>query len=152
MKTHLSFPRAALMALALGTVSATAALADTATTTTPSTSTTNAPTGSMAGGWHHHHHWDHVLTATERAELKKDKQQALAANGTLQAQAATLKQQFEALKSQGSAATPAQWQALHAQRKAFETQLRSAIENVDPNAAALYAKIEAAHAQHQRSS
>ncbi len=149
MKTPRSVRRAALLTLALGAVGAVTAFADTASTTT--TSSTNAPTCSMAGGWHHHHR-DHVLTSAERAELKQDKEQALAANATLKTQQESLKQQFEALKSSGSATTQAQWHALHTQKQAFETQLRSAIENLDSGAAALFAKIDAAHSQHHHSS
>ena len=150
MNNHRSLRRTVLLTFALGAVSAVTAFADTASTTTTTTPSTNAPTSWTGGGWRHHHR-DHVLTSAERAELKNDKKQALAANSTLQAQATSLKQQFEALKSQGSAATQAQWQALHTRKQAYETQLRSAIENLDSGATALFAKIDAARAQHHHS-
>jgi cytochrome c556 len=148
----MSLKRAVFVALALGAASATAVFADTASTT-DTTTTTNTTTGTAPyGGWHRHHHGVGVLTATERAELKKDREQAFAANGTLKTQAETLKQQFKALRSQGTAATPAQWQALHTQKEALKTQLRSAIENLDPGAAAIFTKIDAARAEHHHSS
>jgi hypothetical protein len=137
MKTILSIHRVALVALALSTASVTATFAQ--TTTTPSTT---APTCS-GGGWHHHH--ESVLTAAEKTQLQKDREAALAANGTLQSQKAALKQQFETLKSEGSSATPAQWQALHQQKFAFHKSLKEAILLIDPSAQAIFTKLEAAH-------
>jgi hypothetical protein len=140
MKTSFSFPRVAFIALALGTAGVTATFAQTTTTTTAPTCT--------AGGWHHHHGWDKVLTAAERTELKTDFKSALAANGTLQSQKAALKQQFETLKSEGASATPAQWQALHQQKEAFHQSVKAAVLLADPNAQAIFAKLEAAHQGH----
>jgi hypothetical protein len=130
------------MALALGTAGVTATFAQ--TTNAP---TTTAPTCS-AGGWHHHHGFGKVLTPAERTELKTDFKSALAANGTLQGQKTALKQQFETLKSEGSSATPAQWQALHQQKVAFHKDVRAAILLIDPNAQAIFTRLEAAHHGH----
>jgi hypothetical protein len=150
MNTQLSAPRVALIALALGAAGVTATFAQ---TTTPSTSTTTTATTDptcTAGGWHHHHHGDSVLTAAERAQLKAAKEKALAANGTLQTEHASLKQQFETLKS--SNATPAQWQAFHQQKKAYHKDLKAAELLVDPTLAPIFAKLEAAHQGHHHSS
>jgi cytochrome c556 len=150
MNTPTSLKRAVFVALALGAASATAVFADTASTT--DTTTTNTTTGAPPyGGWHKHHHCRGVLTAAERGELKKDRDSVFAANASLKAQHDSLKQQFETLRSQGSSATQAQWQALHTQKEALQTQMRSAIENVDPGAAAIFTKIDAARAQHHHS-
>jgi len=124
MKTILSIQRVALLALVLGTASATATFAQ--STNTPSTTAPTCP----AGGCHHHH--DSVLTADERAQLKKAKEAVFAANPSL-------KQQFETLKSQGKdGATKDQWQSLH-------QQLRAAELNIDPTLAPIFAKLDAAH-------
>jgi hypothetical protein len=141
MKTILSFQRVAFLALALGTASVTATFAQTVNT---GTTTPTAPTCS-AGGWHHHHHDDSVLTATEKAQLKKAHEAALAANGTLQTEQTNLKQQFETLKGAGSSATQAQWQALHQQKEAFHKDLKAAELLIDPTLAPIFAKLEAAH-------
>jgi len=143
MKTKFSLPRVALVALALGTTGVTATFAQTtnAPTTTPPTCT--------AGGWHHHH--DRVLSAAEKAELKKDREAALAANGTLQSQQAALKQQFETLKSEGASATPTERQALHQQKEAYHQSLKAEILLIDPNAQAIFTKLEAAHKGHHHS-
>jgi hypothetical protein len=146
MNKLLSAPRAALIALALGTAGVTTAFAQT-TNTTPSTT---APT-CTGGGWHHKHHGESVLTAAEKAQLKKAKEQALAANGSLETEHASLKQQFEALKSQGSNATADQWKALHEQKKAFHAKLKSAELLVDPTLAPIFQKLEAAHKGHHHS-
>jgi len=132
----------ALIALALGTAGVTATFAQ--TTNAPPTA---APT-CTAGGWHHHHGFGKVLTAAERTELKTDFKSALAANGTLQAQKAALKQQFKTLKSQGTSATPAQWQVLHQQKVTFHKDLKEAILLIDPSSQAIFTKLEAAHKGH----
>ena len=145
MKNTFSLSRVALVALALGTAGVTATFAQ--TTNAPSTT----PPTCTAGGWHHHHGFGNVLTAAEKAELKKDREAALAANGTLQSQKAALKQQFETLKSQGTSATPAQWQALHQQKYAYHQSLKAEILLIDPNAQAIFTKLEAAHKGHHHS-
>ncbi len=127
------------MAMALGTVGLTAALAQ--TTNAPATTTPSTYTG---GNWHHHHH-DSVLPASERTQLKAAYKQVLASNGTLKTQQESLKQQFEALKSQGDSATKDQWHALHQQMKDFHQQLKSAELLVDPSLGPIFAKLEAAH-------
>ena len=142
MKNTFSLPRVALVALALGTAGVTATFAQ--TTNAP---TTTAPTCS-AGGWHHHHGFGNVLTSAEKAELKKDREAVIAANGTFQTTEASLKQQRETLKSEGSSATPAEWQALHQQKVAFHKDVKAAILQIDPNAQAIFTKLEAAHKGH----
>ena len=87
MKTTLSLPRVALVALALGTASVTATFAQTDT----NTATNPSP---PSGGWHHHHHHNSVLTAAEKAELKTAREQAFAANGSLKTDADNLRQQL----------------------------------------------------------
>jgi hypothetical protein len=123
MKTILSIPRVALLALVLGTAGATATFAQSTPSTT--TSSTTAPT--CSGGWHHHHS---VLTDAEKTELKTARTTALANNPSLQ-------QQFETLKGNASA-TKADWKALKAQLHAAELA-------TDPNLAPIFAKLEAAH-------
>jgi hypothetical protein len=147
MNKHISLKRAAFTAVALGVLSATAAFAQTAAndTTTTSTGTGGQPNG---GGWHHHHHHASVLSQTERAELKKDKDQALAANPALKTQEDSLHQQFKALRSANPPATKAQFEALKTQHEALKTQMRTAIESTDAGAAALFQKIDAAKGQH----
>lgn len=143
-----SLKRAVLVAVALGAAGATAVFADTATTAATSTTTPTTTTGTPGEGWHHRHHHGGVLSAAERAQLKKDREAAFAANPALKTQHDNLKQQFQTLKSQSTPATQAQWDALKTQRQAFETQLRSAIEGIDSGASALFQKIDAAKAAH----
>ena len=134
MKTTLSFPRVALLALALATASVTATFAQT-------TATTTAPTCSAGG----HHHHDSILTAAEKAQLKKAHEEALAANGTLQTEQASLKQQFETIKTEGATATQAEWQTLHQQKHDFKAKLRAAELTLDPTLAPIFTKLDAAH-------
>jgi hypothetical protein len=147
MNKHISLKRTAFTAVALGVLSATAAFAQTTTTDTTTTSTGTG--GQPGGGWHHHHHHfgAGVLSQTERAELKKDKDQVLAANPALKTQEETLHQQFKTLRSANPPATQAQWQSLKTQHEALRTQMRTAIESTDPGAAALFQKIDAAKGQ-----
>ncbi len=134
MKTMLSVPRVALLALALGTASATATFAQT---------TNTAPT-CPAGGCHHH--GDSVLTPDEKAQLKTAREKAFAADPSLQTEQENLKTQFEALKGEGKgAATKDQRKALHEQREAFATKLHAAEVAADPGVAPIIAKLEAAH-------
>jgi hypothetical protein len=148
MNKDISLKRAAFTAVALGVLSATAAFAQTAATDTTTTSTGTG--GQAGGGWHHHHHHfgAGVLSQTERAELKKDKDQVLAANPALKTQEETLHQQFRTLKSQNPPATQAQFEALKQQHEALKTQMRTAIESTDAGATALFQKIDAAKGQH----
>jgi hypothetical protein len=147
---HLSFLRAATAALVLGATASPAAFAQSTTTSTSTTTTTPAPTDS--GGWHHRHHLGKVLTSAERAELKKDKEAALAANPSLQTTHDNLKAQFKSLRENKSTTTTAQWQALHAQAEAYHKQLRSAELLIDPSASSIFTKIDAAKAAHHHSS
>jgi hypothetical protein len=132
MKTILSVPRIAVLALVLGTASATATFAQTASVTT---GTTTPPTCS-GGGWHRHH--DSILTDAEKTELK-------AARDTVFAGNPSLKQQFETLKSAGKGSgNKADWKALHAQLRADELA-------VDGKLAPIFAKLDAAHGHHHSS-
>lgn len=124
MKTTLSLPHVAFLALALATASVTATFAQTATTPA-----TTAPT--CSGGKHHHHS---VLTDAEKTELKTARETALANNPNL-------KQQLDALKANPN--------ATKADRKALHEQLKAAELAVDANLAPIFAKLEAAH--HHRS-
>ena len=151
MNKYISLQRAAFVAVALGALSATAAFAQTANTPAATDTTTTTTTGN-GGGWHHHHHGYGVLSQTERAELKKDREAVFASNPALKTQEESLHQQFKALKSSNPPATQAQWDALKTQHEALKTQLRSAIESTDSGAAALFQKIDAAKAQHQHAS
>ncbi len=147
MNTILSIPRVALVALALGTAGVTATFAQ---TTTPSTTTT-PPTDTTGGDWHHHgwkHHHDSVLSAAEKAQLKKARETALAANPTLKTQKDALKAQFEALKSANPPATKEQFQALHQQKEQLHTQLRAAELAADPTLGPVFQKLDAAHQGH----
>jgi|ERR1700722_10593357 hypothetical protein len=138
MKTILSIQRVALTALALGTASITATFAQ--TTNTPSTTTPAC----SAGSWHHHQ--DSVLTADEKAQLKKDRDAAFAANPSLQVTETNLKQQFETLKGEGKGnVTKDQWQALRQQKRTFQQQLQAAELSIDPTVAPIFAKLAAAH-------
>jgi hypothetical protein len=143
MNTILSLPRVALVALALGTAGVTATFAQTTTTTTPPADTD--------GGCHHHgwgHHHDSVLSATEKAQLKKAKETALAANPSLKTQHDALKAQFEALKSANPPATKEQFQALRQQAEQLHQQMRTAELAADPTLGPVFAKLDAAHKGH----
>jgi hypothetical protein len=147
MNTILSLPRVALMALALGTAGVTATFAQ--TTTTPSTTTT--PPADTNGGWHHHgrgHHHDSVLSATEKAQLKKAKETALASNPSLKTQHDALKAQFEALKNANPPATKAHFEALHQQKEQLHQQMRAAELAADPTLGPILQKLDAAHQGH----
>jgi chromosome segregation ATPase len=135
--------------MALGTASITATFAQTSDTTTPPATTPACP----AGGWHHHRHGS-ILTADEVAQLKKAHDAAIAANGTLQTEQASLKSQFQALRAEGKSATPAEWQALHQQKEDFKAKLRSAELAIDPTLSPIFAKLDAArsHQHHHTDS
>jgi hypothetical protein len=149
MNNSISLKRAAFLAAALGALGATAAFAQTAPTPAAndltSTSTgSQTPTGGKGG----HKHHDSVLTDAERAELKADKDKVLASNPTLKTQEESLKEQFKTLKSQNPPATKEQFATLKQQHEALKTQMRTAIEGIDPGAAALFQKLDAAGLHH----
>jgi len=144
MKTILSIQRAALLALALGSASATAAFAQTTTPPPPT-----APTSSAGG----HHHHPNVLTADEKAQLKKAREAAFAADSSLQTERDNLKQQFESLKAEGKGgATKDQWKALREQGLDFHQKLKAAELGIDPTLAPIFAKLEAARKNWHHSS
>ena len=137
MKTISSFPRAALLALALTSACATAAFAQTTPTPAPATTPPPADTGGR--------HGESVLTPEEKAQLDKDREAALAANPALKTEEDSLKQQHATLKSQGDSASKDDWKALHAQEKDYHAKLRSAELLIDPSLAPIFAKLDAAH-------
>jgi len=137
MKTISSFPRAALLALALTSACATAAFAQTTPTPAPATTPPPADTGGR--------HGESVLTPEEKAQLDKDREAALAANPALKTEEDSLKQQHEALKAQGASAPAGSKEALKAQFKAFEEKLDVAMLAIDPSLAPILAKLKAAH-------
>jgi len=136
MNSILSIRRVTLLGLALGTASVTASFAQ--TTTTPP-----APTPPYPAGAYHHH--ESVLTADERAQLDKARDAAMAADPSLKTDEDNMRQQFQTLKSQGTAATQDQWDALHAQGHDFHEKLRAAELKADPTLAPIFAKLDAAH-------
>jgi Spy/CpxP family protein refolding chaperone len=140
MKTLLSARRVGFLALALATASVTATFAQTTPTTT-STTTPAAPT-CTAGGEHHH---GSVLTAAEKAQLKTARDEAFATDPSLKADADSLKQQFESLKSAGDSATVDQKKALHAQARDFHQKMQAAELKLDPTLAPVLAKLNAMH-------
>jgi hypothetical protein len=132
MKT--SFRQVTLVALALGTTGVTAALAQTPTPVSPATTQAATTPG---------------LTADEKAQLKKDRDQVLAANPDLKTEEDNLTKQHDALKSQGESASADDKKALHAQMHAHMDKIRAAVLKIDPTAAPLYAKLDALHKSHQ---
>jgi len=114
----LNLPRIALLACAFGVASITAASAQ----ATDDTASTNNPSPSG----YHHHPGGGVLTKDEWQELKKDREQVLSSNPDLQAEG----------------------KALHDQMMAYQQKVDAAVEQADPNAAALIAKLKAAHHDH----
>jgi len=137
-----SLQRIALLAFALGTTGITATFAQTPSTTTPSTppaSGTTQPTP------------DHpsVLTADEKAQLQKARDQVLADNADLKTEGADLAKQHDALKAQGGSATDSDKQAFHTAMHDYHDKLRAAMLKVDPTLAPIFAKLDAAHASHQ---
>lgn len=97
-----------------------------------------------AGGDGKHWHHDSVLTADEKAELKKDREQVFASNPDLKAEGKSLHEQWKANKD----ASPEDKKAAFEKFRAFHEKLDKAIEAVDPNATALIDKLKAAHHHH----
>mgnify|MGYP001544198959 CR=1 FL=1 len=126
----------ALVACALGVASFTTAFAQ---DTTP----TPTPPPCNGASCHRHHHGS-VLTADERAELKKDREQVFAANPDLKSEGKDLWEQRKSLKD----ATPEDKKAYFEKWHAFAQKLNAAIVQVDPNAAPILAKLKAAHHHH----
>ncbi len=143
MKNTQSFRRIALLALALGTASVTAAFAQTTptTTTTPASTTPTTPPPTGKGK----HNLESVLTPAEKAQLDKDMAAALAANPDLKTEADNLKAQHKALKSQGASASTDDKKALKMQAKEHEQKMQVAMLKLDPSVAPILAKIKAAH-------
>ncbi len=154
MNKHISLKRAALAAVTLGALGATAAFAQTVPTpaaTTTTTTTTGTGGQQDGGGWHHHrHHFGAgVLSQTERAELKKDKDQVLAANPALKTQEENLHAQFKTLKSQNPPRNAGAVRGAEAAaRGAQDADAHGPSKAPTRGAAALFQKIDAAKGQH----
>jgi hypothetical protein len=100
--------------------------------------------GSSSGGGHH----DSGLTSDERAELKADRDKVFDANPDLKKEGDDLKSQRP--QSDASADDKA---AFHDKWHAFMDKVNDAIEKIDPNAAPIIAKMQAArHAKDSSSS
>ncbi len=85
------------------------------------------------------------LTLPEKLELKKDRDQVLAANPDLKAEGEAIDKQRAALKSQNVAKDSADWQALTEKSHAHQQKVKDAILKLDPDAAPILAKVDAAH-------
>jgi hypothetical protein len=83
--------------------------------------------------------------------VKTAREEALANDPSLKSEHDSLKQQFEALKSSGTAATEDQKQALHTQARDFHQKLQAAELKLDPTLAPIFAKLQAAHHAHMHS-
>jgi DNA polymerase III delta prime subunit len=123
------FSKIALLGFAIGVASLTAASAQDANTDT-----------STEHQWHH----DSVLTADEQAELKKDREQVFTVNPDLKTEGKDLWEQRKTMKD----ASDEDKQAFREKMHAYKAKLDAAIEGVDSNAAALIAKLDAAHHHH----
>jgi Spy/CpxP family protein refolding chaperone len=110
----------------------------------PSTSTP-APAGGNGGGQGGRGAWmNGVLTPDEQAELKKDRDAVFAADPDL-------KKQQDDLMSQRPARDASQddKDAFRAKAKDVRDKVKAAVLKIDPDAAAIFAKIEAAMAAHR---
>jgi Spy/CpxP family protein refolding chaperone len=116
-----------------------------ATSTTTTTSTSGTPPPGEGPGGHHHHMWgDKVLTADEQAELKKDTDQVMTADPDLKKEGDDMRGQMPAKD-----ASEADKQAFHEKMHDHMEKVRAAIEKIDPDAAALFAKMDAARKAHE---
>jgi Spy/CpxP family protein refolding chaperone len=134
MKSYLTFPRAAFLAIALGATVTTAVFAD---DSTPATTPSTPPAGGEG-----HHHGDRVLTPDERAQLMKAHDAALAANPDLKTEGDALKQEHQSL---GSDATEDQKKAFFTKMQAYHEKVKAAELAIDPTLAPIFAKLDAAH-------
>lgn len=141
MKNISSLHRVAFLALALAGASATAALAQTPATTTPTAPADGTPKA--------HHDHASVLTEAEKAQLKRAHDQVLATNPDLKTEEDNLTKQHEALKTQGDNVTIADKKALHASFREHMQKMHDAMLKFDPTLAPVFAKLEAAHKDHQ---
>jgi Spy/CpxP family protein refolding chaperone len=139
----LSPVRTALLLSVLAFVGAGAALAQDAapsTATTPANNGGGAPGGGgRQGGW-----MNGVLTPDEQAELKKDRDAVFAADPDL-------KKQQDDLMSQRPARDASQddKDAFRAKAKDVRDKVKAAVLKIDPAAAPIFAKLEAAMAAHR---
>jgi hypothetical protein len=127
--------RTAFLVSVLACAGAGVVLAQDASSFTPPAN--NSGSGGSGSGWHHH--GMPGLTPEEQAEIQKDTEQVLAANPDLK------KQHDDLMASRpGQDASQDDKTAFHAKMKDFNNTLRPEIEKIDPNAAALFAKVDAA--------
>jgi hypothetical protein len=103
--------------------------------------------GSSGAGSHHHGDWGNALTADEKAELKKDFDQVFSSNPDLKSQGESLRQEGKTLH-ENKDATADDKKAFWEKAKAYHEKVEAAVEAIDSNAAALFAKIKAAHPHH----
>jgi hypothetical protein len=124
-----------LLAAALAYVGCGASRAD--DSTAPST----PPPAADNGGGHHMS----VLTPDERKQLMNDREQVLAGD-------ADLKKEDDDLKGQrpGPDASQDDRQAFRAKWHDHMEKVRDAVLKLDPSAAAIYAKLDAAHKAHEQ--
>ena len=92
----------------------------------------------------HHRHHESVLTADEKAELKKDREQAFAADPALKSEGKALWEQRKSMKD----ASADDKKAFHEKLHAHFAKVEAAIEKIDSNAAPIIAKLKAAHHHH----
>jgi hypothetical protein len=131
----LSLPKMVLLACAV----AASGLATTSFAQTPSDT---PPAGS-------HHDRMAGLTDDEKAQLKKDRDAVFAANPDLKSEQDALDKEHG---SMGSDATPADKSAFRQKMHALNDKVRAAILKIDPSAAPIFAKLDAAHKNRQQGS
>ncbi len=83
-----------------------------------------------------------ALTADEKAQLKKDTDQVLAADPDLKTEEDALKKEHDALGSDASADDK---KALSAKMHAHREKVKAAVLKIDPSAAPIFDKLAAAH-------
>jgi hypothetical protein len=151
----ISLSRIALVTFTLGTASAPAVFAQTATNaapTPPAAPTDNGGRSSAAGdtGGGRQSSGDtgggrqSVLTADEKAQLNKARDAVLAANPDLKTEADNLKQQGAKLRSESDSASDDDRQALKTKIKDHDAKMRAAMLKLDPTLAPIFAKLDAA--------
>jgi cytochrome c556 len=133
-----SLTSVALIALALGIAGLGRAVAD---------DSADNSSGDQGQHWHHHGDWGNVLTADEKAELKKDFEQVNSSNPDLKTEDESLRQEGKALH-ENKDATADDKKAFWEKMKAHHEKVEAAVEAIDSNASAIFAKLKAAHHHH----
>jgi hypothetical protein len=107
---------------------------------------TGAPGGPGGGpGGHHHHDWmnSKVLTPEEKAELKKDMDSVFASDPDLKKEQDDLMQNHPTKDS-----SPEDKMAFMQKMKDVHQKVEAAVEQIDPAATAIFAKLDAARKAH----